>query len=267
MWFAKGAVRLESTFPHKIVLLQSYHQRKQDALGHTLTALQITYACDAIVSLLGGVVVYVWAAQARRNGSGWTGWTSQVEKSTPSSILASVWASKRASPPLSPSKQLVSVVSSTVVCITLQHTLPPPFPAWISSLLKKGWKSTNTSVAKRRKKQERRSTSGESCAECGPQLLYLWAHTLNVTYTMCSAAEVLSLQLLCSLSVDHACLYVCMYVSTYIYTVHIYCMCTCISQLAANVLIYHPPLCLTHCSCHLLQQWASWQWWQRSWET
>ena len=40
----------------KIVLSQSAHQRKQDALGHILTALQIAYARDAIVSSLGGVV-------------------------------------------------------------------------------------------------------------------------------------------------------------------------------------------------------------------
>lgn len=41
----------------KIVLSQASHQRKQDALGHILTALQIAYARDAIVSSLGGVVV------------------------------------------------------------------------------------------------------------------------------------------------------------------------------------------------------------------
>lgn len=41
----------------KIVLSQAFHQRKQDALGHILTALQIAYARDAIVSSLGGVVV------------------------------------------------------------------------------------------------------------------------------------------------------------------------------------------------------------------
>ena len=41
----------------KIVLSQHSHQCKQDALGHILTALQIAYARDAIVSSLGGVVV------------------------------------------------------------------------------------------------------------------------------------------------------------------------------------------------------------------
>lgn len=40
----------------KIVLSQAAHQRKQEALGHILTALQIAYARDAIVSSLGGVV-------------------------------------------------------------------------------------------------------------------------------------------------------------------------------------------------------------------
>ena len=45
-------------FLNKIVLSQRSHQRKQGALGHTLTTRQIVYACDAIVSSLRGFVVY-----------------------------------------------------------------------------------------------------------------------------------------------------------------------------------------------------------------
>ena len=53
-----GAICEQRHSLNKIVLSQSSHQRKQDALGHTLTALQIVYACDAIVSSLRGFVVY-----------------------------------------------------------------------------------------------------------------------------------------------------------------------------------------------------------------
>ena len=53
-----GAICEQRHSLNKIVLSQSSHQRKQDALGHTLTALQIVYACDAIVSSLRAFVVY-----------------------------------------------------------------------------------------------------------------------------------------------------------------------------------------------------------------
>ena len=53
-----GAICKQQHSLNKIVLLQSSHQCKQDALGHTLTARQIVYACDAIVSSLRGFVVY-----------------------------------------------------------------------------------------------------------------------------------------------------------------------------------------------------------------
>lgn len=54
-----GAISEQWHFLNNIVSSQSSYQRKQDALGHTLlTALQIVYACDAIVRSLWGFVVY-----------------------------------------------------------------------------------------------------------------------------------------------------------------------------------------------------------------
>ena len=47
----------------KIVLSQMNRLMIQDALGHILTALQITYARDAIISSLGGVVVDAMATE------------------------------------------------------------------------------------------------------------------------------------------------------------------------------------------------------------
>ena len=52
----------------KIVLSQASHKRKQDALGHILTALQIAYARDAIVSSLGGVVVDTVTSEQPKQG-------------------------------------------------------------------------------------------------------------------------------------------------------------------------------------------------------
>ena len=92
-----GAICEQRHSLNKIVLSQSSHQRKQDALDHTLSALQIAY--------------------------------------------------------LSPFEQLVSIVGGSVVCVALQHTLPPRLPTWITSLVKKGRKSTRVLLAEERSKK------------------------------------------------------------------------------------------------------------------
>ena len=104
-----GAISERWHFLNNIVSSQSSYQRKQDALGHTLTALQIVYACDAIVRSLWGFVVYNIGSEHPK------GEMAVVEQcdppeggmSAPSFIVASVWANDRVLPPLSPSEQLV----------------------------------------------------------------------------------------------------------------------------------------------------------------